>query len=434
MTNDMSSSALRYVPQDALRHVYDECSAEERRILDTINAKVAAAESLDATMNFLFEALEPLGACDRLGLSFLEEDAARVVAHWARAAYDPILLPQGYTEDMQGSSLATVLQRGMPRVINDLERYAKEHPNSRSTELIVREGIRSSMTCPLVVEGRPVGFLFRSSRKPNAYDDRQVRMHLAVSERLSQAVEKAYRIEQLTAANQAYFETLGFVSHELRSPLASLIMESDVLLGGYVGDLTPDQKDRVGRMVSKANYLLNLVKDYMDLAQVESGNLEPAFEEDVDVVAGVIRPAVDIVQPQILAKQMTLTERLPEAKATLRCDPGLLQIVLVNLLSNAAKYGNDGGEIRLTVEYGESLVDMTVWNAGPGFPPEQRGKLFRRFSRVKTPELMKRKGTGIGLYTSWRIIQAHQGRIRARSEHGHWAEFSFTLPRGRRDA
>jgi signal transduction histidine kinase len=112
----------------------------------------------------------------------------------------------------------------------------------------------------------------------------------------------------------------------------------------------------------------------------------------------------------------------------IECDPGLLNIVMANLLGNAVKYGNEEGQIRLRVTQPEGKLAVSVWNAGPGFPRSERSKLFKKFSRLQTRELMARKGTGVGLYTCWRIIQAHGGRIWADSEPGAWAEFCFEIP------
>jgi len=69
-----------------------------------------------------------------------------------------------------------------------------------------------------------------------------------------------------------------------------------------------------------------------------------------------------------------------------------------------------------------------VWNLGPGFSVEQKNKLFRRFSRLDEPALKTRRGTGVGLYNAWRIVQLHKGRITADSKHGEWAEFCFEIP------
>ncbi len=146
----------------------------------------------------------------------------------------------------------------------------------------------------------------------------------------------------------------------------------------------------------------------------------------VDVVGEVVLPAIDIVRSQIDRRSMHVELRLPDESAAAECDPGLMRIVLVNLLSNAVKYGNEGGEIRVGVVREPSRLAVSVWNEGQGFPPEDRTRLFRRFSRLRSTAAQK-KGTGVGLYSAWRIIQLHHGRIRARSEQGAWAEFSFEL-------
>ncbi|MDQ1256119.1 MAG: hypothetical protein QG656_715, partial [Candidatus Hydrogenedentes bacterium] len=294
---------LQYLDWPTLENVCSECSEIEREVLDAINREVAGAPSLDDVMNFMFDAFRKIGDCDRLSVAFLEEDNQRVVSHWTRTVYDDTHLTKGYSEDLRGSSLAHVLASGKPRVIGDMTQYLREHPDSRSTQLLVREGLHSSMTCPLIVEHRPVGFLFRSSLNANAYDEHQVRMHLAVAERLNQAVEKAYRIEQLAAANQAYFETLGFVSHELRSPLSSLVMDGEFLLSGIFGEMAEKQRDKVARMVEHGRYLLSLIDGYMDLAQVESHAMDTAHEE-IDFVNAVVLDAVQTVQPQFEARRI----------------------------------------------------------------------------------------------------------------------------------
>jgi len=412
----------------------EEFSAEERETLNAIDRKVTGAQTLHEAMDFLFEMTRGISPCDRLGLAFMEEGGGpatgygRVVAHWTRAVYEPVLLLKGFAQDLRGSSLQEILQTGRPRVIGDLEQYLKEHPDSVSTRIIVREGIRSSMTCPLLVEGRPVGFLFRSSREPNAYDRHQVRLHLAIAERLSQAVEKAWRIEQLAAANQAYFEMLGFVAHELKSPLASMVMDIDSLLTGLFGPVRPEQRDRLERMTGKAHYLLSLVSDYLSLAKVENSELRLDLRDNVDIVDEVIRPSIELVQNLMDQQRVTLELDLPEDPVLLQVDPPLLTVALVNLLSNAVKYGEENGLIRLRLHQNGSNPSISVWNRGPGFPTLERSKLFRKFSRLQIPELLKRKGTGVGLYTAWRIVQLHGGRIQAESEPGQWAEFVLEIP------
>jgi signal transduction histidine kinase len=379
-------------------------------------------------MDFLFEAVQPIFDCDRVGVSFLEEGGARTVAHYTRAGYEPVLLKKGYAEELAGSSLAGVIESGRPRLLRDLERHLVEHPSSRSTKLLVSEGVRSSMTCPLLVEGRVAGLLFFSSRRPDAYTEHHVLLHLAIAERLGQAVEKARRIEELAEANRAYFEMLGFVSHELKSPLASIVMDARLLTDGYVGNLDEAQRQVVARMVRKADYLLNLVRDYLDLSQIEGGQLAITLRSGVDLMADVVEPACDMVKVLAEEKRMRIERTYPSSPAVLAGDPDLLRIVALNLVGNAIKYGRDEGRVRVAAGTRPEAVWFTVWNEGPGFPASERSRLFRKFSRIPTPDLMRRKGTGIGLYTSWRIVQLHGGRIDAASEEGCWAEFRVELP------
>ncbi|MBE0528457.1 MAG: HAMP domain-containing histidine kinase, partial [Thermoleophilia bacterium] len=271
---------------------------------------------------------------------------------------------------------------------------------------------------------------------PYTYGPNHIELQMAISERLSQAVEKAWRIEQLEEANYAYTQMLGFVSHELQSPVASMVTDARILSQGYLGDLTPEQRAKVLSMERKGQYLLSLVREYLDLARVEGGELRLAPRSRVDVMEEVVAEAVDLVRPQADAHGIHLMICMPSPDLPLVCcDPTLLRVVTVNLLDNAIKYGNEGGDIRVKAEVtvdeksGERLR-ISVWNSGPGFSHGQQNKLFRRFSRLDDPAFKSLRGTGVGLYNSWRIVQLHKGRITAESEQGQWAEFSFEIPAG----
>jgi len=400
---------------------------DEQAILDNVNDKVAAKASLGELMEFLFNAVQELYPCDRIGLAFLDDEGRRIVAHWTKALYEPILLAPGYGEDLAQSSLHTVIDSGCSRIIYDLERYEEEHPMSASTRLLVREGVRSSMTCPLLVEERILGVLFLSAREPKVYTPYHARLWRALAERISQAVEKAWRIEQLTAANQAYNEVLAFVSHELKNPVASMMTDARVLVDGYLGELDSRQKQKLERLIKKGNYLLDLIREYLDLARMEGGSLR-LNAADIFLEEEVLEPSFEIIQPQLQERGMRLERHFPDKPGMVSCDPSLLKIVLVNLLGNAVKYGQEGGLIRLRYDHSPDRFVVSVWNEGPGFPAEERSRLFRKFSRLQSPELKARKGTGVGLYTAWRIAHLHGGRMDAHSKQGSWAEFTLEIP------
>jgi signal transduction histidine kinase len=407
----------------------DELSAAETAALDAVNRRVGACRSLAEALDFLYDTTRTLFPCDRIGVAFVDESGERLTAYWHRAEYEPILLKNGFHQDIGGSSLRQVVARGTPRTIDDLAVYLEQHPASPSARLLVKEGVRSSMACPLRVDDRFVGVLFRSSRLPAAYRLSHVRFQQAVAERLSQVVEKAYRIEQATEANRAYMEMLAFVSHELKNPLASIIMSGEVLAGPYLGQLNPRQQETAQRIVRESQYLTGLVRQYLDLARIDGGEIRLSFRTDLPVVPEVVDQAVELAESAIQAREMQLQRVVPDPGLRADGDPVLLRIVLVNLLSNAAKYGRSGGVIRLTVTSDGDRVRFAVWNEGEGFRAEDRGRLFRRFSRLPTPGLDEIKGTGIGLYTSWRIARLHGGHMGANSKFGQWAEFTLEIPR-----
>ena len=399
----------------------------ERGVLNTVNQKIAAAESLDQVMAFLFDTTKDIFPCDRIGLAFLEENGRRIVSRWVKAKYEPVVLPIGYTEDTSGSSLKEILKTGALRIIDDLEQHLKNRPESPSTRLLIREGVRSNMTCPLKVEGRPVGFLFRSSRTAGAYDKHQAMLHVLVAERLGQAVEKASRIGQLEAANQAYREMLGFVSHELKSPLASIALEGHTLADGYFGDLNDRQKEKIGNIIARTDFLLGLTRDYLDLARIEGGPPHAEMKRVDSFSKAIVEPVINILKPQAESRPCRI-EFIHTGPEDAVCDPDLTKIALVNLVGNAIKYGKDGGLVRVRTERSPDRLTISVWNDGPGFSPAEKGKLFRKFSRLPSSAAIKQKGSGLGLYNVWQIVQMHGGRVRAESEPGQWAEFVMEIP------
>ncbi len=414
----------RFFPAD---FEYEGFSVAEAAALDAINDRVGAGADLASVLGFVLESTRGLLPTDRLSVAFVGEGGQRLRAAVTVAVSSPLGLDEGFAGDVAGSTLARGRAAGGPRVIPDRGAWLETHPRSPSTRLLVDEGVSCSMTCPLVVEGHTVGLLFRSSRQRDVYGDREVGLHQAMAVRLAQAVEKTWRIRQLEESNRAFTEVLAFVTHELKAPLASMISLGNVLTEGLLGEMEARQGDAVARMVGQGTYLMGLVKDYLDLARLEGRDGGPE-QREADLVADVIAPVLERLAPQVEERGILLETDLPEEPLVRLCEPGLLQIAVTNLVSNGIKYGNEGGRVRVGLERADGAARIVVWNEGPGFPADQRKHLFKRFSRLKSPELMARKGTGVGLYTTWRVVGLHGGTIRARSERGAWAEFTIDLP------
>jgi serine phosphatase RsbU (regulator of sigma subunit) len=166
------------------------CQREEQfvklmRITERINYGVMLEEVLD----FLYEEMQEIIPYDRIGFSLIDQPRGMVVARWARSNR-PTRLKQGYEAQLEGSSLEQIIQTARPRIINDLECYLRDKPDSKSTMLVVREGIRSSLTCPLIVQGKPVGFVFFSSADKGTYSQDHVAFFQQIAGQLATIVEK----------------------------------------------------------------------------------------------------------------------------------------------------------------------------------------------------------------------------------------------------
>ena len=163
----------------------EEQFARLMRITEHINYGIMLEEILD----FLYEEMQETIPYDRIGLSLIDRPSGTVVARWARSNC-PMRLNQGYGAQLKGSSLEQIIQTSRPRIINDLERYLREKPDSKSTMLVVREGMRSSLTCPLIVQGKPVGFVFFSSIERDTYSKDHVAFFQQIAGQLATIVEK----------------------------------------------------------------------------------------------------------------------------------------------------------------------------------------------------------------------------------------------------
>ncbi len=232
--------------------------------------------------------------------------------------------------------------------------------------------------------------------------------------------------QELQTTNRNYMEMLGFVAHELKNPLASATMSLYTVKDGYLGDLNPAQARSLDSVASSLRYFEEMIRNYLDLSRLEKGELQ-VHRARVALDSEIIQPVIDGLHGAIEERRMTVESTIPPGLA-LDADRDLLRIVYDNLLTNAVKYGREGGRILLEAQGGPDTFTLAVCNEGPGIPPDKLPMLFKKFGRLDTPEYAGKKGTGLGLYICKEIVERHGGRIWAESEEGRWTRFAFTLP------
>ncbi len=233
---------------------------------------------------------------------------------------------------------------------------------------------------------------------------------------------------ELDRADRAKDQFLSGMSHELRSPLHTVIGFSELLGEESHGSLNEKQKRFVGHIHTDALHLLDLINEILDLSKIEAGRLELRLET---FDAGpVIEEAVDSIRARAEAKSIRLQTNIPALPA-IGADRVRLKQILLNLLSNSVKFTPQGGEIRVDASAIPGWVKIAVSDTGIGIPTEQHAAVFDKFRQIAAATLSNREGTGLGLAITKALVEQHDGVISLRSEPGQGTCFTFTMPESR---
>ncbi len=231
--------------------------------------------------------------------------------------------------------------------------------------------------------------------------------------------------QSLQEADRRKDEFLATLAHELRNPLAPISNALHILR--LSGDLPPAAERMRDIMDRQVNHLVRLVEDLLEVSRVTRGKIE-LRKEPVEL-ARVIDSAVDTSRPLIEAAGHQLAIAIPPDVITLDADPVRLVQIISNLLNNAAKYTETGGQIWLSAQRDAGEVVISVRNNGVGIPAEMLPRMFDMFAQVDPTLKRSHGGLGIGLTLSKNLVQMHGGRIEARSEGpGKGSEFIVRLP------
>ncbi|OGD18497.1 MAG: hypothetical protein A2W03_05100 [Candidatus Aminicenantes bacterium RBG_16_63_16] len=245
-------------------------------------------------------------------------------------------------------------------------------------------------------------------------------------EELRSVVANALEARQ-NAAGAKMLDLMAIVSHELKSPLATVQTTAATLRRGYFGKLDPEQEKVVETIIRNCEYLEDTIRSYIDLSKMELDGLS-AFKEHVPFASAVVAEVLNMPGVKDNVRRMPIVAEF-EGDPLIEGDPALLKIVVGNLVNNAIKYGYEGTPVQLRLAPRGGEIIFSVRNEGVGISPEDiANRLFKRFERLKQKGTGGVKGSGLGLYISKSIVDKHQGRIWAESEPGRWVEFFVALP------
>jgi PAS domain S-box-containing protein len=238
---------------------------------------------------------------------------------------------------------------------------------------------------------------------------------------LERAMELARR--EADRANKAKTAFLSFLSHELRTPLTSILGYAQLLRDE--ADLHPEPAEWLTQISSAGNHLRSLIDQGLDIARIESGRVDLSLEQLP--VSEAVFSALDLIRPMSDGRGMRLRAELPQVTEFVVADRKALRQVLLNILSNAVKYGPAGGSI--TVGYGRTsnVARIRISDNGPGIAADQIPLLFRPFERLGAESTIV-EGSGLGLAVSKGLVEAMGGDLRLENTEGEGATFVVELP------
>jgi signal transduction histidine kinase len=232
----------------------------------------------------------------------------------------------------------------------------------------------------------------------------------------------AERLESEKA--QQRFQLISIVSHELKSPINAVETYLKVLADPGI-EKTPEMLDRiVDRSMKRIVAMRKLIVDLLDLTRIESGQKKRDIADTS--LAEAARRAVEGVSMDAQARAIEIAVDVDEA-ARMRADPGELDIILNNLVSNAVKYNRDAGSVHVRIRRDADLVTIEVADTGIGMAKDDAAKLFQEFLRIKTPKTATIPGTGLGLSIVRRLARLYGGDATVMSEPDVGTTFTVTL-------
>jgi len=222
-------------------------------------------------------------------------------------------------------------------------------------------------------------------------------------------------------------EAVGFISHELKSPLATIMNYVYLINEKKMGPLTEKQERAMINVDGNVKLIVEMVRHYLNLSRIENGELDPITTR-VEIAEEVLMPLLESLEAGAWEYNINLVNHV-DKDIVLKTDLNMTREVFENLIGNAIKYGREGGKISIDAQSEADFIRFNVFNEGEGIPPDKIDTLFQKFSRLEIDGAgRKQKGTGLGLFITKAIIEAHGGGIQVKSKYHEWIDFQFTLP------
>ncbi len=240
------------------------------------------------------------------------------------------------------------------------------------------------------------------------------------------AVALCHDVTTVAAMDKLRSDFLSMVSHELKAPLSSLLMQISVVNDGLAGELTEKQSNLLSKAKEKTKGMITLVNDLLDYRRIQEGKSIQKIES-LDL-GEILERTIELMRPSAQDKHVTMTSKIVDGLPAFNGDRGGIQAIFINLISNAIKYTPTGGSVNVSLEEAGKDIRFKIVDNGMGISPDDLDRIFERFYRIKTEQTRSIAGSGLGLSIVKGIVDAHNGTIHVESKVGKGTTFIVSLP------
>jgi signal transduction histidine kinase len=405
-------------------------------------------KKMDATVNIfksttdindifdrLIKSLYEISAYDAAISMFKNENSFKITASFG---YEDKTILSSYLQDEKFNSLIKkIIENKVPYYVQDLKKsqYTKY---STSFPLLLYH-MRSLLIIPIINKDVTYGVIIMLNQKKNAYNEMQISNAFSFASKVGIALENAALFQKLKDMDKIKTDFLSTVSHELRTPLTSIIGFTEMVKRKFEGevvgelDLTMEKNQssvikirrNINIILSEGERLSNLINDLLDISRMEAGKVSLNMRE-IDIEA-IITQVITLTNPIIRNKSLQVIQNIREPLPKIMADKDKLMQVIINLISNAIKFTEEGCIVCTARRVQENII-VSIIDTGVGIKEEDKKYVFEKFSQVGDKLTNKPSGTGLGLAISKHIIEEHGGKIWVESEIEKGTDFSFSIP------
>jgi len=260
--------------------------------------------------------------------------------------------------------------------------------------------------------------------------DKRVRVHVNpvkdAHEALLGTVTLLHDVAQLSAIDKIKSNFLAMVSHQLKSPLSSTLLQTSILLDGMVGEMSEKQRDLIQKIKAKIRGMTDLVNDVLDVCFIEEGGYVAQIE--ALNLPEILQRTVELMQPQSHDKNIGFQISIDEDLPLITGNRSSIEAMFINLISNAIKYTPANGQFCVHIMKKAQHIQIEISDTGLGIEPKDIPHIFEKFFRERSERTKHISGTGLGLSIVKGVVEAHRGSVYVESEVGKGTTFTVLLP------